>query len=66
MANEKLTMTNIGKINSIEGPYRKLLLGQDLTYEEKSLLLSTAIILLREYENKLKGENERHESLITD
>lgn len=50
MANEKLIMTNIGKINSIEEPYRKLLLGQELTYEEKSLLLSTAIILFREYE----------------
>ena len=51
MANEKLTMTLIGKIDLLETAYSKLLTGKIMTYEEKSLLLATAIMLLEEYQN---------------
>lgn len=43
MSNEKRTMTYIGKIDLLEKAYRKLLVGETLSYEEKSLLLATAI-----------------------
>ena len=49
MPNEKRTMTYIGKIDVLEKAYRKLLLGEILSYEEKSLLLASAICLLKEY-----------------
>lgn len=51
MANEKLTMTLIGKIDLLETAYSKLLTGKVMTYEEKSLLLATAIMLLEEYQS---------------
>lgn len=50
MSNEKRTMTYIGKIDLLEKAYRKLLVGETLSYEEKSLLLATAICLLKEYD----------------
>lgn len=50
MSNDKRTMTYIGKIDSIEAAYKKMLLGEQLSYEENSLLLATAICLLDEYD----------------
>ncbi len=50
MPNEKRTMTYIGKIDLLEKSYRKILVGEILSYEEKSLLLATAICLLKEYD----------------
>ncbi len=43
-------MTYIGKIDVLEKAYQKLLLGEILSYEESSLLLATAICLLKEYD----------------
>ena len=43
-------MTYIGKIDSIEVAYKKMLLGEQLSFEENSLLLATAICLLDEYD----------------
>ena len=39
MSNDKRTMTYIGKIDSIEVAYKKMLLGEQLSFEENSLLL---------------------------
>lgn len=50
MSNDKRTMTYIGKIDSIEVAYKKMLLGEQLSFEENSLLLATAICLLDEYD----------------
>lgn len=47
-------MTYIGKISLLEKAYRKILVEEPLSYEEKSLLLATAICLLKEY-NKDKN-----------
>ncbi len=47
---EKSTMTYIAKINPLDEQFRKLLVGENLTYEEKSFLLATAICLLKEYD----------------
>ena len=43
-------MTYIGKIDLIENAYKKMLLGEQLSFEENSLLLATAICLLDEYD----------------
>lgn len=43
-------MTYIGKIELIEYAYRKMLVGEELSFEENSLLLATAICLLEEYD----------------
>lgn len=43
-------MTYIGKIGLIETAYKKMLLGEQLSFEENSLLLATAICLLDEYD----------------
>lgn len=43
-------MTYIGKIDLIETAYKKMLLGKQLSFEENSLLLATAICLLDEYD----------------
>lgn len=50
MAGDKRTMTYIGKIDLIESAYRKLLMGENLAYEENSLLLAAAICMLEEYD----------------
>lgn len=50
MSNDKRTMTYIGKIDLIETAYKKMLLGKQLSFEENSLLLATAICLLDEYD----------------
>lgn len=43
-------MTYIGKIDLIESAYKKMLMGEQLSFEENSLLLATAICLLDEYD----------------
>jgi hypothetical protein len=43
-------MTYIGKIDLIENAYKKMLLGEQISFEENSLLLATAICLLDEYD----------------
>lgn len=50
MSSDKRTMTYIGKIELIEYAYRKMLVGEELSFEENSLLLATAICLLEEYD----------------
>ena len=50
MSNDKRTMTYIGKIDLIENAYKKMLLGEQISFEENSLLLATAICLLDEYD----------------
>lgn len=50
MSSDKRTMTYIGKIELIEFAYRKMLVGEKLSFEENSLLLATAICLLKEYD----------------
>lgn len=50
MAGDKRTMTYIGKIDMIESAYRKLLMGENLSFEENSLLLAAAICMLEEYD----------------
>lgn len=50
MKNEKRAMTTIGNISVIEKAYEKLILKQELSYDEKTILLSTALIMLKEYE----------------
>lgn len=50
MSNDKRTMTYIGRIDLIKSAYKKLLIGEELTFEENSLLLATAICLLEEYD----------------
>ncbi len=50
MVSEKRTMTYIGKLVAIEQSYKKMLLGENLTYDEKSLLLASAICMLEEYD----------------
>lgn len=43
-------MTYIGKIDSIESTFKKMLVGEKLSFEENSLLLAMAICLLEEYD----------------
>lgn len=59
-------MTYIGKIDLLEKAYRKLLVGETLSYEEKSLLLATAICLLKEYGEVYRPEDEERKLLYVD
>lgn len=51
MTNEKRKMTEIGKIKMIREAYEKLLIKEKLSDEESSLLLATAMLLIKDYDN---------------